>query len=309
MTNTIRMFAAAAALTAFALPTHAAAEIPPAVKAMIDAAIESGDPDKVAIVFELAKQTNPDDANDLDALEAEYDARQQALAEAEADAKQAEIRNAGLFQNWTGQGELGAFRSTGNAQNTGVTVGLALTREGINWRHKLNGRADYQESNGATTREQFLVAYEPNLKLNDRLFAYALGQYERDRFQGFSSRYSASGGLGYDVIVEDDMHLSIKAGPAWRRTELIGGGSSSNLAGLAALDFDWTVAEGITLTQAASALIQSGSSTYNSDTGAQAKIAGDFSVRVSYSVEHDTNPPAGSVRTDTLSRVTLIYDF
>jgi len=309
MTTTIRMLAATAALAVFAMPSHAAAEIPPAVKAIIDAAIESGDPDKVAIVFELAKQTNPDDVYSLDALKAEYDAQQQKLAASEAAAKQAEIRNAGLFQNWTGQGELGAFRSTGNAQNTGVTVGLALTREGINWRHKLSGRADYQESNGVTTREQFLVAYEPNIKLSDRLFAYALAQYERDRFQGFSSRYSASGGLGYDVIVEDDMSLSIKAGPAWRRTELIGGGSSSNLAGLAALDFDWTVTEGITLTQAASALIQSGSSSYVSDTGVQAKIAGDFSVRVSYSVEHDTNPPAGSVRTDTLSRVTLIYDF
>jgi len=309
MTTTIRMLAATAALAALTLPTQAAAEIPPAIQAMIDAAIESGDPDKVAIVFELAKQTNPDDVDSLDALKAEYDAQQQKLAASEAAAKQAEIRNAGLFQNWTGQGELGAFRSTGNAQNTGVTVGLALTRDGINWRHKLNGRADYQESNGVTTREQFLVAYEPNIKLSDRLFAYALGQYERDRFQGFSSRYSASGGLGYDVIVEDDMHLSIKAGPAWRRTELIGGGSSSNLAGLAALDFDWTVTDGITLTQAANALIQSGSSTYISDTGVQAKIAGDFSVRVSYSVEHDTNPPAGSVRTDTLSRITLIYDF
>ena len=309
MNNLTKALTASAAMLAAAWPATAAAEIPPAVQAMIDAAIESGDADAVATVIKLAKQTNPDDADELTRIQADFDAAQQTLAAAEAEAEAQAMRSAGLFDNWSGKGELGAFRATGNAENTGITAGLSLIRDGLNWRHKLSARADYQESNGVTTREQFLAAYEPNLKISERLFAYALAQYERDRFQGFSARYSASGGLGYDVIVEDDMTLSAKAGPAWRRTELIGGATTSNLAGLAALDFDWSISDTISLTQDASALLQSGSSTLISDTGLQAKIAGDFSVRLSYAIEHDTDPPAGSVKTDTLSRVTLIYDF
>lgn len=297
------------AATALTLSTGALADVPDPVRAMIDAAIESGDETAIRTVIDLAKQTNPDSTAELDAILADYETDLALAAEEAAAAEVEAIRNAGLFQNWSGKGELGAFRSTGNAENTGITAGLALTREGINWRHKLRGRADYQESNGVTTREQFMAAYEPNWKVSERLFVYALGQYERDRFQGFSARYSASGGLGYDVIVEDDMTLSVKAGPAWRRTDLVDGATTSNLAGLAALDYDWQIAETITLTQDASALIQSGSSTYISDTGLQAKIAGDFSIRLSYTVEHDTDPPLDAVNTDTLSRVTLIYDF
>jgi len=251
-------------------------------------------------------------------LEAQYRSEQRAVAEAQAAAKEDEIRSAGLFQNWSGKGELGGFRSTGNAQNLGLTASLSLSRQGINWRHKLTGRADYQESNGQITREQFFAAYEPNLTISDRMFVYALAQYERDRFQGFSSRYSVSGGLGYDLIVEDDVKLSVKAGPAWRRTEFVGGGSQSSLAALAALDFDWKIAESISLTQDANAVslnqsavafVQAGSSSFTSDTGLVAKIADDFSVRMSYTIEHDTNPPTGSIKTDTLSRLTLIYDF
>jgi len=34
-----------------------------------------------------------------------------------------------------------------------------------------------------------------------------------------------------------------------------------------------------------------------------------LSARFSYAVEYDSNPPPGAVQTDTLSRVTLIYDF
>ena len=100
-----------------------------------------------------------------------------------------------------------------------------------------------------------------------------------------------------------------KAGPAWRRTELIGGTSTSNLAGLAAADFDWALSDTITLTQDVSALVQSGSSTFVSDTGLQASISDAVSVRLSYTVEHDTDPPAGAVKTDTLSRITVIYGF
>jgi putative salt-induced outer membrane protein len=285
------------------------AALPEPVRAMIDAAIANGDEAKARAVIAIARETNPADASEVDAILADYETRLAAAAKEAEAAKQAEIRSAGLFENWTGAGELGAFRSTGNSDNIGITAGLGLTREGINWRHKLSGRADYQETEGVVTREQYLAAYEPNFKLSGSLYLYGLAQYERDQFQGFSGRYSVSGGLGYDIIKRDDMTLSVKAGPAWRRTDLVGGGGSSSFAGLAAIDFGWRISEGISLTQSGSALMQSGSSTFISDTGLTAKIANELSVRLSYTIEHDTEPPLGAVKTDTLSRFTLIYDF
>ncbi|MEL6531195.1 MAG: DUF481 domain-containing protein, partial [Pseudomonadota bacterium] len=107
-------FAACAAVAALTPHTAALAELPDPVRAMIDAAIESGDEAKVRTVIDLAKQTNPDDASELDGILSSFEA-ELAAATAEAQAtKEAEIRSAGLFDNWTGQGELGAFRSTGN---------------------------------------------------------------------------------------------------------------------------------------------------------------------------------------------------
>ncbi|MBD2841198.1 DUF481 domain-containing protein [Erythrobacter rubeus] len=303
------LIATTAAAFAILAPTVAYADIPDPVRAMIDAALASGDEAKVRTVIEVARETNPDDAAEFDAILAEYEAELSLAAAEEEAANEEAIRSAGLFENWSGEGELGAFRSTGNSSNTGVTAGLALTREGIDWRHKLSGRADFQRSNGVTTREQFVARYEPNYKISERLFAFALAQYERDRFQGFSARYSISGGLGYDLIAEESVTLSLKAGPAWRRTERIGGETENNLAGLAEADFDWQLAENIAFTQDASAFIQSGSSTYISETGLQAGISDAFQVRLSYAIEHDTDPPAGAVETDTLSRVTLIYGF
>ncbi|WP_298335000.1 DUF481 domain-containing protein [uncultured Erythrobacter sp.] len=308
MTKFSHLTAGLAALTLASFPSTALAQLPEPVRAMIDAAIATGDEAKVRTVIDIARTTNPDDGAQLDQLLAGFEIQLAANQAEEAAAMEAEIRSAGILENWTGQGELGAFMSSGNADNTGISASLALSKDGINWRHKLAGRADYQRSEGVTTREQYFASYELNYKITDRLFAYALGQYERDSFQGFSARYSGSGGLGYDVLT-DGPTLSVKAGPAWRRTELVGGGTTSNIAGLAAADFDWAISDNLTFTQDATALVQSGSSTFVSDTGLQASISDAVSVRLSYTVEHDTDPPAGAVETDTLSRITVIYGF
>jgi putative salt-induced outer membrane protein len=301
----------------FAAPVQA--EVPEPVKAMIDAAIASGDAAKVDTVIGLAKQTNPDDAAELDAIHQSFKEQLAAHQAAQAAEKEQAIRSAGLFENWSGKGELGAFRATGNSSNTGITAGLSLKREGIDWTHKLRGRADYQRNNGVTSREQYFFAYEPNYNISERLFVYGLAQYERDRFQGFSGRYAVSGGIGYKIINKADLQLSAKAGPAYRVTDFVTGESESRIAGLLGVDFDWSITDRLKLTHdtnavaetggSATVIVDSNNTSINLVTGLNAKVSDKLTTRFSYTIEYDSNPPAGAVKTDTLSRVTLIYDF
>lgn len=302
-----------------ALPGAARAELPAPVRAMIDAARATGDEAKVRTVIEIARATNPDDAGEVDALLADFETGLAAAKAAEAAAKEAAIRSNGLFENWSGKGEFGAFRATGNSSNSGITTGLAVDRQGIAWRHRLTARVDYQRANGVTTREQFLARYEPNVNVSDNFYVYALAQYERDRFQGFSGRYAVSGGIGYQAVKTDDVQLSVKAGPAYRVTEFVDGRSESRIAGLFGVDFDWRITDRLKLTQdtnavaetggSAIAIIDSRNTTLDLITGLDATINSSLTARFSYAVEYDSNPPPGAVQTDTLSRVTLIYDF
>lgn len=308
---------AAAALLVSHGPASAA--LPEAVRAMIDAAIATGDEGKVRTVAELARVTNPADVAEIDAMLAEFETAVAARKQAEAEAKLAKIRSAGLFDNWSGKGEFGAFRATGNSSNTGITTGLAVSRKGIAWRHNLTGRVDYQRANGVTTREQFLARYEPNVKISDRFYAYALAQYERDRFQGFSGRYAISGGIGYQALKKDDVQLALKVGPAYRVTDFVDGRVESRIAGLIGVDFDWSITDRLKLTQDTNAVAEAGGSaiaiidscntTLDLITGLNATISSKLTARFSYAIEYDSNPPPGAVQTDTLTRVTLVYDF
>lgn len=312
----LRIAGAALALLA---ASPAFAELPAPVRAMIDAAIATGDEGKVRTVAEIARATNPADTAEIDALVAAFDTALAARKRAEEEARLAALREADLFENWSGKGELGGFRSTGNTSNTGFTAGLSLERKGIKWRHRLTGRADYQRASGVTTREQFLARYEPDVKVSDNFYVYALAQYEADRFQGFDGRYAVSGGMGYQAIKGKDVQLSVKAGPAYRLTQFTDGRSEDRIAGLLALDFDWQITERLKLTQdtnavaeaggSAVAIIDSRNTSIDLVTGLDAAIAKKLKARFSYAVEYDSNPAPGAVQTDTQSRVTLIYDF
>lgn len=311
-----RIAALAAALT-LTPPAHA--ELPEPVRAMIDAAIATGDPAKVRTVAELARLTNPADTQEIDAILAVFETAQAEKRTVEAKAKEEKIRTAGLFDNWTGRGELGGFRATGNTSNTGITASLTLNRQGIDWRHRFLGRVDYQRNAGNVTREQYLARYEPNVNVSDKFYVYALAQYERDQFQGFDGRYAISGGMGYQAIKSDEVQLSFKAGPAYRVTEFVDGRNDSRIAGLIGIDFDWSISERLKLTQdtnavaetggSAVAIIDSRNTSVNVITGLDAAIAKKLKARLSYAVEYNSDPAPGAVQTDTLSRVTLIYDF
>lgn len=297
----------------------AAAELPEGVQDMIDAAIATGDPAKVATVLELARATNLDEAETLDAIEADWSAAQTAASTEAAAAKEDAIREAGIFELWSGEGEIGAFQSSGNTDSVGVAAGIKLKREGIDWIHLIRGRVDYQRQNGETSREQFLAAYEPRWQFGENLFVYGLAQFERDELQGFDARYSVSGGLGYKVFDREGLKLSVKAGPAYRITEFADGTSASRVAGLFGADFDWEIFDGMTFTQDANALAETGgevqiivdgsNTSLNLVSGLDFAISEKLKSRLSYAVEYDSNPPAGAVSTDTLTRFTVIYGF
>ena len=301
------------------IATPAAAQIPPDVQAMIDAAMATGDAKKIETVIELAKQTQPDSADEIEAIAGawrEERAEAQRLAEAK---KQEEIREAGLFDMWSGEGQGGAFLSTGNSDDMGLSLAVNLKREGIRWSHALRATADFQRSSGVTSREQFLAAYEPRFQMGDNIFAYGLTQYERDRFQGFYNRYAVSGGVGYKLLDSDSATLSVKAGPAFRVTERTNGERISRLAGLFGADFDWRLADRVTFTQDANAVAETGTeallvvdsanTTLNLTSGIDFKVSDRLRSRLTYNIEYDSNPGPGAETTDTLTRFSLVYGF
>lgn len=298
MPEPIRL-AAAVAAAVLAMPA-AAAPLPPPVTAMIEAA--AGDEAALKAVVEIAKKTNPGSVAEIDALVAR-------LAETAATQREARLAAQGFLEGWDGEGQAGAFLSSGNVDDLGLALGLALRKETRRWRHGLDAVLDYQETEDVRTKERFFLGYAGNWKIDDRLYAYLLLSGERDRFAGYNSRFTESVGLGYRVIDRERLKLDVEGGPALRQTDFVGGDSEFTVSGRVAGNLVWDMAPNASLTQNAAAFLESGNSTITSLTAVTTKMSSALSLRASFELRHETEPPFGRKSTDTSTRVTVVYDF
>ncbi len=288
---------------------HAPVPPPDPVGNMLAAAIASGKDGDVEAVAKLAKATNPDLATEIDARVIAYRAERKRLKDEAAAAERAKLAASKFWQNWKGEGQIGASQSSGNTKSAGLSAGIALARKGIDWSHRLRAQADYQRTNGRTSVERYVLELEPQYRIDDRTFAFGLGRWEQDRILGYDTRWNMSGGLGYKVLDGKKMTLSLKGGPAFRQTDFVSGEEDTEMTALAGLDFGWQLSPTLRLTQVASTIIGEANSSTSSLTALNAKLTGALSARVAYSAQIDTSPPPGIEKVDTQTRFTLVYGF
>lgn len=303
------------------------ADLSAPVAAIIDTVLASGDRTEIDAVIRTAKRALPQSADAIDRyvagrIDAPISVAQSAAAPPPALAANRKTPGTkalaaahlpppadGASVKWSGEGEAGAFVNTGNAPGIGLVGGFKMLVEGENWRVGTNARADYQETNSVITREQYRFSAEPNYKFDERGYLFGLGQYEQDRFQGFASRYSISGGLGYSVLKSDSARLSVKAGPAWRVTEPVDAARESVVAGLASLEAKVKITPSLEYSQDASIYSDATGSTFYTLAALDSRLIGKLKARFSYMVQHETAPELGRLGTDTTSRLSLVYGF
>lgn len=297
------------ALLAYYRSGHPPETPPDPVGNMLAAAMASAKDADVEAVGKLAKETNPENAQEIEERLLAYRAERKRLRDEAAAAERAKLAAAKFWQNWKGEGQIGASQSSGNTESVGLSAGVALARKGIDWTHKFRAQADYQRTNGATSVERYLGEIEPQYRINDRTFAYGLGRWEHDRILGYDTRWNLSGGLGYKVVDNKKMTLSLKGGPAFRQTDFVNGEEDTELTALAGLDFGWQLSPTLRLTQVASTIIGEANGSTSSQTALSAKLTGALSARIAYSAQIDTSPPPGIEKVDTQTRFTLVYGF
>lgn len=286
------------------VPAHATegALLPPAVREMLEAAIANGNETDIATVAKIARQTNPASADEIQRMVNSWKDRTKATHETV-------IREARFTELWTGRIEAGGFRSTGSTSEIGISALATATRNGIQWSHKLTASADYRRANGITSRERYFGSYEPRYQFDPRGFAYGLVQFERDTSIGYDERYTASAGVGYKLIMSKPVDLSADIGPSVRHAKYMIGPRETKLGVRGSMALAWRAMPTLTVKQTASGYAESDVYTLNSLTSVETKVSTRWSAALSYMVQYETETVLSDRDFDTLSRLTLTYDF
>jgi putative salt-induced outer membrane protein len=279
----------------------AAEPMPPPVKAMIEKALGSGDKAKAAAVAGIAKDMYPESAKEIDGMLITHAKEQEAI-------KEKKMAEAGFFERWTGEGQIGGSFTTGNSSTTTVAAGLSFKRDGLRWRQNFDALMDLKRNNGVTDEEQYAVNYQVDYKFTKRFYAFAAGGWERNQSAGLRSRFSESVGLGYRVVETPRVTWDIEGGPTLRQAKFFDR-NENNLAYRAASKFGWQITPTLKFTQDTSGFIEGGSSSILSATALTAVLYGKLSGRLGFDLQYESHPPLGLKHLDTTTRVTLVYGF
>jgi putative salt-induced outer membrane protein len=290
-------------------PNPNAVALPPPARALLEEAMESGSPQSFAAVEKLARETYPDGGAQIDALTAENKAKVAEKAAAAARAKADALAAASFLDNWKGEIDLGGSYTKGNSDALAIYGAFKLNKEGLRWRHALSARADYAKSAGVLSTDKDTAAYQPQYKFNDRLYAYGLGQFDRDEILGFSYRFTEGVGLGYTVIPGTKLRLDLEAGPALRESSYTSAGRDTKAAGRGSINFSWKPNANLQFTNQTAVFFESDDTNITSTTALTTKLFGPVKGQLSYNLTYENDVPGEAKSFDTITAAALVYSF
>ncbi|MEL6258031.1 MAG: DUF481 domain-containing protein [Pseudomonadota bacterium] len=240
----------------------------------------------------------------------------QVAAQDAVDGADAPEEPAGL----SGEASLSAGYTTGNTDTQDVGAALSLQQEWTKWTLSFNATADYAEADNRATQERYYVDGQLDRKFNERFYGFGRSSYERDEFSGFESRTFGGLGLGYNVLIEGPAVWTVDASGGVRvddvRASLDETGaivtpasSTTSFSARGASDFAYTFNENVSFTNLTSVNWAEESTQILNTAAINAGLIGDLSLRFSFDVRHDTNPPNGFEATDTATKAALVYGF
>ncbi len=221
---------------------------------------------------------------------------------------------------WDGGVELGLSVSSGNTREQAFALGLELKRViSSRWDHKFEFDMDYARRLGLTSKERYAGLYQLFYRGWDRTYLYSFIAAERDRFSAFDFRVTESFGAGYQILDGRRQKWSLEGGPGLRQTKLstilsytspaIGGGFGNEFIGVLNSDYGLRLTESLSFSNKTRIFVGEERTTLANEAALKARFNGALSARLSLDVKYDSEVLAGTRKTDTLTRATIVYDF
>lgn len=223
------------------------------------------------------------------------------------------------FAQWNGKGEAGIAVASGNTDARSGNAKLVIGKTVDAWEHSLGLAGNYVATDGDTTAQRVEAFAESHYQFTGRSFWFGGARYEDDRFSGFNYQATLSTGVGRKFVDTDNVKFTGQVGvgykvfetrdtidpvtsawiPARRESEAVLTGG-----------FDYTNQ----LTATTSVFDKFGFEAASENTflqnqiGVAVKMSENLALAVAYAVRHNTKPPAGFKKTDTLTTLNLVYE-
>lgn len=211
---------------------------------------------------------------------------------------------------WTGKGEAGLAIADGNSDSRTANARVSLARQVEAWEHSVGLAGLYVRSEDDTTAKRWEATGQTRYDFAGNTFWHGGGRYEEDRFSGFDHQGLVTTGIGRRFIDNDTTKLIGQVGIGYKFWESLEAPADkdSSVTGVAGVEFSHQLTEATRLFDKFGGEFASGNNFLQNEIGIAVKMSDRMALSLAYAVRHNTDPPAGFKKTDTLSTVNLVYE-
>lgn len=301
--------------------------IPPAARAMLDAAFQSQDLVQVSAVANAATIVYPDAADAISAYaqsledklapvvvvgDRDMAAKPEIPPVKTADQELAPAPPPKFLSlgDWTGKVSASGVVASGNSHNSAAGLDIEAKRPVGSYTHNISAYFDYGRSNGAETQQRWGAAYKLDVAFDERTFAYGRFSYDEDAFSGFDYRLFGGLGFGHWFAKSKEIAFKLEGGPGYQYAPIDNSHAVDSYAAFyGATEFDWLIRDGVKFEQDFNATWTTPTTTLVSKTTLSTAFTDTLSTGISFLYHYETNPPDARKNADTLLRLNLTYGF
>ena len=220
-----------------------------------------------------------------------------------------EATEAGQEDPWSGKVTLGYLATSGNTDSSSLNAGFEVGYTTGSWYHRLRGNAIHSMQDEQTIAEAYEAGWKTEYSFSEYNFAFGRVNWRKDRFSGYDHQISETVGYGRRIIDSERHTLNAEIGAGARQLETQLGESESDVIVRGGMDYTWRFSETAQFVQELS--VESGeTNTYlESVSSLKATLIGDLALVASYAIKNNSDVPAGTENTDTVTALSVEYAF
>lgn len=221
---------------------------------------------------------------------------------------------------WGGKIAVGAIAASGNSETSTFNFEFGLSYDKEVWHNALKAsamqaRSETEDDAGniekRTTSERYVVGMRSALDFTDNDYLFLQLDFEKDLFGGVRERTAQTLGYGRRVINGESHKLDLELGAGARQTlaQEDGARRESEVVGRAGLIYAWQISETSRFAQTLTTEYGDTNTYTESLSELKLSVIGGVFANLAFTVKHNSNVPADTEQTDTISSVSLSYEY
>jgi len=209
---------------------------------------------------------------------------------------------------WKASAEFGLVDTSGNSQTTTINAKLNAVHESLEWRNRFTAEYLSASDDVGTVARRTVGQAATNYKLDERNYLFGNLRYENDEFAPYDYRYSETVGYGRRMRWKTQ-RLDLEIGAGGSHTRFADGNRDDDGIVRLAGNYAWQLTKTAEFSEVAFTEIGSDNTHSESETGLKLRINGNLAMKLSYKMLHNSEVPEGTEKLDSITSVTLVYDF